>query len=448
VFKNFTLSALVFSLLLTSCNQDEKRAETIETLREELKALQTQNQPTPGQIDSSRLRLDLQGEQEKNKQLKFALAQKENELQSLKKDVLEVQQGLKDLNSLAQKVKLAPPAAAKETTPKNKTSPKTTPSRAVVIINGDDSSGTGFFVRSGRVTYLYTAAHVLSGNKSLTFTANSGREYKDFGTLEVAEGMDLARMRVNSSVPHALSLPKMRQISSKDEILAIGNAGGGDVLTYEEGKVKGIGPRSFEIDAEIIPGNSGGPIVAENGKTVFGVVTHLRNANQDIWSRGTRFAKARAYGARLDRKISWKKVKLTTFMKEYDKIERLDRITRLLFAIAAIKPHLHGLDMGAEVTDGIRAIDVLNENSHMKAVKGLLNVHGNTVGNGIKDDSRVIRKRYTRYYEAILTASEIQMAEIKGYGLSPYHKEMAQESYKWRDKAIKALNSTLRNANL
>ena len=57
---------------------------------------------------------------------------------------------------------------------------------AVVMIEGDESQGTGCIIREGRKYYLYTAAHVLSGNTKLSVTNAEGRKFSKFGDLEAA----------------------------------------------------------------------------------------------------------------------------------------------------------------------------------------------------------------------------------------------------------------------
>ncbi|OYV05332.1 MAG: hypothetical protein CFE26_12155, partial [Verrucomicrobiales bacterium VVV1] len=77
---------------------------------------------------------------------------------------------------------------------------------AVVLIKGDLSVGTGFFVNHDGLTYLYTAAHVLNGNTKLEIKSTSGRVFTKFGSFEAADGMDLVRLGVNEDVPATVSI--------------------------------------------------------------------------------------------------------------------------------------------------------------------------------------------------------------------------------------------------
>ncbi len=56
-------------------------------------------------------------------------------------------------------------------------------SNSVLIIQGNLSVGTGFIVSADGKKYVYTAAHVFSGNSKLTINNASGTAFKKFGAL-------------------------------------------------------------------------------------------------------------------------------------------------------------------------------------------------------------------------------------------------------------------------
>ena len=132
---------------------------------------------------------------------------------------------------------------------------------AIAVIEGDRGAGTGFFCRDGETTYLYSAAHVLSGNTKLKVKLRDGTMIRKFGALEAAEGADLIRLPVNEPVPKALEIGAATGVSKVGTpVLASGNAGGGGTVGFEEGSIVGVGPESIEIDAQVIQGNSGCPL--------------------------------------------------------------------------------------------------------------------------------------------------------------------------------------------
>lgn len=315
--------------------------------------------------------------------------------------------------------------------------------KAVVIIEGDRSVGTGFFVKDGVKTYLYTAAHVLSGNKRLEMKTNDGRVYKKFGRVEVAEKVDLLRMEVMENVEAALAMIKPNGILIDAHILALGNSGGGAVLSASDGKVLGVGSESFEISNEIIQGNSGGPILSADGKTVLGLVTHAIAKRDDVWAKNTRFNKVRRFAARLDKPFNFQPTTLSAFLNEAETIQRMDRVTRLIFALSMLKPTRSGLKLTRQINASYTALQIFEENKGMRAVKDLLALNGEYGRSRIRFSEIELKKQYAKYYENILKASQRQLSSFGGSGMSAYHNDMAKESLKWRRIANQALGSQI-----
>ncbi|RYD47149.1 MAG: hypothetical protein EOP83_28500, partial [Verrucomicrobiaceae bacterium] len=107
---------------------------------------------------------------------------------------------------------------------------------AIAVIEGDKGTGTGFFCRDGEQTYLYSAAHVLSGNSRLKVKLRDGTLIRKFGALEAAEGADLIRLPVGEPVPKVLEIAAASGVSKVGTpVLASGNAGGAGTVGFEEG---------------------------------------------------------------------------------------------------------------------------------------------------------------------------------------------------------------------
>ena len=309
---------------------------------------------------------------------------------------------------------------------------------AIAIITGDKGVGTGFFVEGKGGYYLYTAAHVLSGNKQLEVTTSDGRKFKSFGRLEIAEGEDLVRLAIGVVPKHALELPLSGQVQDGVGITAFGNSGGG-VVNQAEGTVNGIGDSSFEVTAEIIQGNSGGAIVERDTSVALGVVTHAIAARTDVWAQSTRFTKVRRFAARLDRPIEWKTTTVFDFLKEPKAIEEIDRVTRLIFTLSMLQPSGSGLRLNTLVGEGVTAMDIFRENSNMRAVQDLLKMNEELRERKIGLSKADLKKQYSSYYRDILSGSKAQSYRFQNLTMSSFHKKRSQESLMWRAKAEKAL---------
>jgi S1-C subfamily serine protease len=206
----------------------------------------------------------------------------------------------------------------------------------IVIIEGDKGSGTGFLCRSGDNVWVYTAAHVLSGNHTITVRDNTGRIYREFEFLECAEGVDLVRLKPKDGGLDGLDLVSPDEAPKVGEIIvAIGNSLGAGSLSGEPGHIMSVQDDMWEVDAEIIPGNSGGPVISfETGKVV-GIVTHLtigrgRDQNAPPWI-GEK-TEVKRFAARLDKRWEWRRMPVSRFVKEWEHIEEMDRESSIAWA--------------------------------------------------------------------------------------------------------------------
>ncbi|MCW1886997.1 serine protease [Luteolibacter flavescens] len=298
---------------------------------------------------------------------------------------------------------------------------------AIAVIEGDRGTGTGFFCRDGDTTYLYSAAHVLSGNSRLKVKLRDGTVIRKFGALEAAEGADLIRLPVNEPVPMVLEIAAATGVSKVGTpVMASGNAGGGGTVGFEKGEVKGVGPESIEIDAQVIQGNSGGPILHGETQQALGVVTHLTAERKDHWAKGTRFADVRRFGCRLDRTWKWKQVPVEAFLKEGKSILAVQQQTELM--IAAMQPDKWQDDIFQQLRGNPLARDIAALQSFMAQQQA-----------GTQRMSESDRKKRLRgIFEGARHRSRAQMAEFKSDSFTWFHRETAQQEVKTREEIDKA----------
>lgn len=315
----------------------------------------------------------------------------------------------------------------------------------VVIIEGDVSTGSGFLVRQGISTYLYTAAHVLSGNNRLTVKTSDGRKFTKFGVFEVADGYDLARLELTEEIESAATLSDSSPLVIGHPVFAIGNSGGGGVLTVLKGAVTGVGPAEFEVDATIIQGNSGGPVFDATTGKVMGVVTRALAAREDIWAAETRFSGVRRFAGRLDGRIRWHRIAIGSFLAERRQMDEMDRGTRLLFALSMLRPTVSGLRMNTAIKEGVTAVQVFGENKDQQAVKDLVDMNTVLQSRGVNLSERDLLKKFANFYRQILWNAQKQSKAFAPVDFSPYHRKEAEQSVKWRANAEAAVNSQLDN---
>lgn len=317
-------------------------------------------------------------------------------------------------------------------------------SNSVVIIEGDSSVGTGFTVSHNGKKYLYTAAHVFSGNSKLTIKNTAGTSFKKFGMLEAAEGADLIRMEILEEVKDSLELAAIDEsMQINTEIAALGNGGGTGVVAVEQGKILGTSADSIEVDAGIIQGNSGGPVLDVVFGKVVGVVTHLSSERKDLWSEGTRQAEVRRFACRVNKTWEWKSLKIGTFLADAKALEGFDEMTRICFSIALLEPLTTGLRLDSEVAEGTTAIEIFERNSSNELVKGLLKMNRTLANQKTATSTAELTKQFRSLIGHAESQAKRTSDEFMPQNFSWFHRSRSELSVKSRKEAIEALREDL-----
>ena len=147
-------------------------------------------------------------------------------------------------------------------------------------------SGTAFAVTPEG--HLITNYHVISDCRTLSFRL-PGSPPVETSILATNEGFDLALLKADISTP-AVSFQSQRRIRLGDDIVVYGFPLLGDLSSQgnlTSGLVSALTGlnddlSTFQISAQIQPGNSGGPVFDQYG-TVVGVV--VSTANQDYFAQ-------------------------------------------------------------------------------------------------------------------------------------------------------------------
>lgn len=293
--------------------------------------------------------------------------------------------------------------------------------RSIAVIEGDHSNGTGFFCRAEGRTYLYTAAHVLSGNARLQVKLRNGTVVRKFGMLEAAEGADLVRLPVEEEISEALDIaPETGLAKVGEEVLASGNAAGTGTVGFEKGKVLGVGPTSIEIDAEVIQGNSGGPILDGRSGRALGVVTHLTAAREDRWAKDTRFSEVRRFGCRLDREWEWKKIPIEAFLKEGRAVLAIQDQSELM--MAALQPSQWKSEVFRRLSSNPLSRDITALDTWIEEQRS----------GGQKFSETDRKKRFRGVLESARHRSRSQMTAFNHDGFTWFHRDAADKEIRNR----------------
>lgn len=145
---------------------------------------------------------------------------------------------------------------------------------SVVYIETAGGSGSGIIISADG--YVLTNAHVVSGANSATVKLTNGASYSG-SVVGRDENADLALLKISASELSAASLGDSDSVEQGDPVFTFGYPLGieGDVA-FKDGTLsrrQKINDTTYlEISAQILPGNSGGPLVNQAGE-VIGVNT-------------------------------------------------------------------------------------------------------------------------------------------------------------------------------
>ena len=189
--------------------------------------------------------------------------------------------------------------------------------KRVVLIHTKESRGTGFLVEMDGKKYVLTNDHVIRGKTTPVAVLVDGTNI-ELGNLSIAEDRDLARYEVQYDGEYFELSDKVP--NNNDEVWVYGNSMGDDVITSLRGFVTGVGNKVLKVNAEIVNGNSGSPIVGKDGK-VMAVAAYARNGDKrhDWTTRDTSFDSVRRFGIRTVN-VNWVAVNRRKYEQDCAKI--------------------------------------------------------------------------------------------------------------------------------
>ncbi len=147
---------------------------------------------------------------------------------------------------------------------------------ATISVRCRQSVGSGFFVGSD---LAITNAHVLCDDGEAPTVIGADGEPRKGETLKADEGLDLALVRVRGAAARPLELGDATALVPGERVVLVGSPLG-LVDSVMEGTVSHVGQPLMgvsyvQVDANVNPGNSGGPMVDGRGRVV-GVVTMMK----------------------------------------------------------------------------------------------------------------------------------------------------------------------------
>ncbi len=203
-------------------------------------------------------------------------------------------------------------------------------------------NGSGFLLNDSEGVWMVSNYHVVRAAEKIRFVGmnDTTRIFLFPKSIQVAANRDAIRFKTEEQDGF-----KLAATSVFDEVVfAYGNSDGLGVITKSEGKVVGKGRGQIEVTCEIIPGNSGGPVINKSNE-VIGVSTFTvtvpsvkiaaelsgtvsaaereRLAEKIKTRRGTRYLESRRFAIPL-KDAEWQDVDFDLFSKEAKLYKELD----------------------------------------------------------------------------------------------------------------------------
>lgn len=153
---------------------------------------------------------------------------------------------------------------------------------STVVLRNGGSLGSGFFVKPDLVM---TNAHVVAAEREpVAIVFSDGREVEG-RVMDRDTRLDVALVQVPSAAAEPLALGDATGLRTGDRVVFVGTPEGMD-FTVHEGIVSHtarrlLGVAYLQIDANVNPGNSGGPVLDGTGRVV-GIVTAKVNGAEGL----------------------------------------------------------------------------------------------------------------------------------------------------------------------
>lgn len=131
---------------------------------------------------------------------------------------------------------------------------------------------SAFLYKDQDGVWMATSYHVIEGAEKLVFINMNDPDctYSLPTEIQIATDRDAVRFAVDQTNGLAIA----DDFNFDDEVIAFGNSDGRGVITKNKGRVLGKGSGEVEVDCDIIPGNSGGPVV-DKDQNVLGIAAYI-----------------------------------------------------------------------------------------------------------------------------------------------------------------------------
>ena len=312
---------------------------------------------------------------------------------------------------------------------------------AAVSIEGDITRGSGVLVKEDGKVWLYTSAHVLSGNQKFTITGAGGRKLARFGELQLAGETDLARLEVKDDAA-AVAIEWAPPERSPRENMGLLVPAGDQI-----GISAVLGRPADGQPVEIMGGRDrapGGMVLDQNDAALLGILIRTGGGRAGLFELpGEPAFEPKGFFLRPGPATEWTAVQVPAFLAEGRALAEYDRMTRLTMALATIKAGGGAIRFEGVLGTRTSPVEVLEQHRQIAAVAELLDLHAGTDTRKIKMNEQDARRKLVGILNSIAAAVRQSTGGFDPAKFNGFHRAAARQSAAWRASAEQSMREAI-----
>lgn len=202
--------------------------------------------------------------------------------------------------------------------------------RIVVLRAANGKTCTAFLTPHDGEARIFASASWIAANGKFSLSGLNGNPVAFSQEIDCPAGIGLIGLK-----PEKTDLPVFAMAGEKEapsvgaSILVVVADGESKGLQGIDGTIRGIGPDTLEIDAELTPEMSGAPVLSLVTGKLIGIVAEQITGVEEDWAVGTRHEGSRNFVVRLERARDWRESDLARFAKEAAYIAKIREKSRI-----------------------------------------------------------------------------------------------------------------------
>ncbi|MGL5017414.1 MAG: hypothetical protein ACRDBP_04720 [Luteolibacter sp.] len=201
----------------------------------------------------------------------------------------------------------------------------------ILVMEGKGGKPSGAFLapHDGKIL-LFASAKWLDENPRPTVTQQSKSPLALGEELTCPAGVDLVCLHpAANDLPHFEWAGPAEKPAVGARVVVISLDPATKLSRGIGGSIRGIGPDTMELDAELTPEMTGAPVLSLDSGKIIGIVAPQIAGVENEWAIGTRHEGSRNFATRIDRIQEWKPSDLGRYAKEAAYIQAINQRTRI-----------------------------------------------------------------------------------------------------------------------